>query len=648
MELATARPRHEPETGGAPLAPRTAVALAAGFGLVGGYLDVVGIVLKKDVFHAGFYYREGRHFPWAVPVGSLALVLVPGLIVAAISRLRPGSISARAAAWLFATLVLWVPLLRLPLHGLASLLLAAGLGRGIGTAVARRVQRRAWPGLVGLLVVLGVLAAGSSGRRALAEFRAEGRLPAPPRGARNVLLIVLDTVRADSLGLYGYSRDTTPHLARWARRGVRFDWALAPAPWTFPSHATFFTGRWPYKLNAHWQMVLDPRYPTLAEYLGGRGYRTAGFVANTSFCSYESGLDRGFVHYEDYIPSPRAILGSTVPGRWIVREVLHRGDPYGQKWARYQSRDAPGINRAFLDWLARRDGSRPFFAFLNYLDAHEPFVRPRDEVAHFGLRPASDRDDRMLLDYWDLDKRRLSARDVTLARDAYDDGIAALDRQVGSLLDELDRRGILRDTVVIVTSDHGESFGEHGVFNHGYSLYLHEVRVPLLILAPTVTAGRVVAAPVSLRDLPATVVDLLGLAPGSPFPGRSLAGADNPRTSPALSEAAIPAVLDPHHGPGPTQQGFAMSLVAGGRHYIRDSAGVEELFDLGSDPQERRDRNGAPAVADAMSGSRGTLLQVLTADPPAGGAAGAFVGRFRSALESPVPGRARRGEPSPR
>src|SRR3979411_2606482 len=109
----------------------------------------------------------------------------------------------------------------------------------------------------------------------------------------------------------------------------------------------------------------------------------------------------------------------------------------------------------------------------------------------------------MLMDYWDLDKTKLGARDVALARDSYDDCIAYLDRQVGSLLDELDRRGVLRDTLVIITSDHGEEFGEHGVFNHGYSLYLAEIHVPLVILSAAAPASRSVAQPVSLRDLPA-------------------------------------------------------------------------------------------------------------------------------------------------
>ena len=141
--------------------------------------------------------------------------------------------------------------------GAASLVLAAGLGRWISRPFAAGSPRRPavhGGSLAGLVGVLGVSAAGIVG---LAVDRGVARVSrparAPPSGAKNVLLIVLDTVRAESLSLYGYARDTTPNLARWAKKGVRFDRAIATAPWTLPSHGSFFTGQWPYKLNLHWQ-----------------------------------------------------------------------------------------------------------------------------------------------------------------------------------------------------------------------------------------------------------------------------------------------------------------------------------------------------------------------------------------------------------
>ena len=519
-----------------------ALVLAAWFGLVGGYLDLGMVFLKKDLAHASLFYQQGRNFRWVVPLANLVIMMVPGLLVAGVSRFRPGLVSLRAAAFLFATLAIWGPLLRSPFYGAASLVVAVGAARMISRGVAGRPSsfgRFAAYGVAVLVVVVGATAVISLSRQSLAESRALARLPVPPSGAKNVLLIVMDTVRADSLGLYGYSRDTTPHLERWAAKGVRFEWALAPAPWTFPSHCSFFTGQSPLTLNAHWDSTLNPAYPTLAEFLAGRGYMTGGFAANTSWCSYESGIDRGFVHYEDYPLTPRIVLGSSVPGRWILENLRDPRDHAGVKWIQYQSRDAAEINRAFLDWISReRGGGRPFFAFLNYIDAHEPFLLPDGAGMPFGIRPESPGDYRMLLDYWDRDKLKVGAREVQLARDSYDNCIAALDRRIGSLLDDLDRRGVLRDTLVIITSDHGEQFGEHGVFNHGFSLYAHEVHVPLLIIAPTGPAGRTVSQPVSLSDLPATVVDLLELGEGSPFPGRSLAECWRPTSGAGEAGAA--------------------------------------------------------------------------------------------------------------
>jgi arylsulfatase A-like enzyme len=241
---------------------------------------------------------------------------------------------------------------------------------------------------------------------------------------------------------------------------------------------------------------------------------------------------------------------------------------------------------------------------------------------------------------------------VALVQDAYDDCIAYLDRQVGSLLDELDRRGVLRNTVVIITSDHGEEFGEHGVFNHGFSLYLHELLVPLVILAPSAPPGGVVAEPVSLRDLPATVVDLLGLAGSSAFPGHSLAAhwrpaaGARPVTSPALSELNLPVTeASEHHISGATQWGYSMSLVAGDSHYIRDSREAEELYELADDRSESHNRTLSPGSYAAISRFRRSLLQLLSNDPIPPGKGEKYVKRYRILLESVVPASQLSGEP---
>ncbi|HWE38947.1 MAG TPA: sulfatase [Isosphaeraceae bacterium] len=626
------------------LTPRSALELAAWFGLAGGLIDLGVMVAIKRYWYHHNYYWQGSFFPWAIPVANLVVLLVPGLIVAGVARAWRGLVSHRAAAWMFATLALWGPLLRFPVIGWASLLLAAGLGRRFGLWVGVHpvgFGRFARPSLVVLVGVVGALAAATTGRRVVAEWRATAALPPPPAGARNVLLVVLDTVRAQSLGLYGRDRATSPQLERWARRGVRFERALAPAPWTFPSHASFFTGQWPHRVGLEWEPSLPPGVPTIAGNLAARGYRTAGFCANTMFCSYETGLDRGFAHFEDYHLSPRAVLASSPIGRWVLRQALGSLDVAELKWLRFQSRPAPEIRRSFRDWLGDdRRGGRPFFAFLNFIDAHEPFVLSEASRARIGLGPESAADRLAALDYWTTDKRRLNARDVRRAIDAYEDCITFLDREVGALLDDLDRRGVLRDTLVIITSDHGEQFGEHGGFNHGYSLYLQETHVPLLILGPSTPAGRVVPDPVSLRDLPATIMDLVGDTGGRPFPGRSLAehwrprsGSARPATSAALSEVVNPLVLNPRNGLGPRHRGFVTSVVAGGEHYIRDGASAEELYGVAADPSESWNLKDEPEAAPLLQRSRRRLGDALADDAATGGGQPAFLRQYREILD---------------
>jgi arylsulfatase A-like enzyme len=629
------------------LFPGRTLVLAAWFGLFGGIIDLGVIHLKRDFFHSSLYYEQGRHFHWVVPVANLAVTMVLGIGFAGLGRFRPGLVSPRSAAWAYGTLAIWGPLLRAPLYGAATLLLAAGAARWISRWFAGpesafwRLARCSLPVFAALL---GATAALSYGRQALAESRALAQLPASSSSASNVLVLVMDTVRAANLGLYGYGRDTTPQLERWAKKGVQFEWALATAPWTLPSHCSLMTGQWPSTVGAHWRPILDTAYPTLAAYLTSRGYLTAGFAANTYWCSYESGMDRGFIHYEDYPLDPRTVLGSTMPGRWILESIVNRRGFPGIKWIRSQSRDAEEINRAFLDWLAREQHrERPFFAFLNYLDAHEPFLPP-EEDARFGLRPRSPTDSRMLLEYWDRDKLKLSVRDVELARDSYDNCIAALDRQVGALLEKLDQRGVLRDTVVIITSDHGEQFGEHGLFNHGFSLYAQEVHVPLLIIAPGAPPGRTVAEPVSLRDLPATVVDLSGQSAGSPFPGRSLAelwryrgSRRAPSSTSAMSEVDIPTTIGPERGSGSSQRGFAVSLVAEGQHYVLDIGGREELYELAGDPQELRNLRNDAGQDRALERFRKSFGEMLRDNRISSGVAADYQERFRSLLASLVP-----------
>jgi arylsulfatase A-like enzyme len=418
-----------------------------------------------------------------------------------------------------------------------------------------------------------------------------------------VILIVLDTVRAQSLSLYGYGRDTTPNLTRIAARGIRFDRAFSTAPWTAPSHASMFTGKLPHEMTVNWNRPLDQSSPTLAGTLAARGYATAGFVANTTYCSYETGLDRGFAHYEDYDVSLAEILScSAIVQRTLNfahhHPVLARRLGLGEL-AGSRRKCAARINHDFLSWLDRNSG-RPYFAFLNYFDAHHPFVPPLAEsqaLPPLGRTPATPGEMRLLRDWWERDKRNLDPRDLELVRDCYDQCIASLDLHVGRLFDELERRDLLRETIVVITSDHGEHLGEHGLFGHGCSLYLPEIHVPLIVVAPGIAPeGRVVKEPVSLRDIPGTVDDLLGpQGTGTGvFPGRSLAvtwSGAAVAAVPVVSEIDAPPEADPNHGRSPSSRGPMTSLIDGHKHVIKNGDGREERYDLDEDADEAHDLN---------------------------------------------------------
>jgi arylsulfatase A-like enzyme len=623
------------------------ILLAALLGLSAGYLDLVMMVFKKYAWSDLRYFGSGRDFLWSIPIVHTALLFVSAVFLIAAGKVVPSRYFRRVGPFVLTTLALWSALLRAPLFGIASLLLAAGIASQISGPIVTHVvsnRRRGRLALVGLFTVLLVMAAATSGARLVREYRQLARLPAAPPGARNVVLIVWDTVRASSLSVHGYPRDTTPNLARWARTGVRYALALATAPWTLPSHGSIFTGAWPFEIDTQRTNVLKKSPITLAEHLASCGYQTVGFVGNTNYCSYESGLDRGFVHYEDYPLSPLDLLGRTVPGAWIKKNILNRGDFYADKWNRLQARDGRAINEAFLDWLPRRMAGRPFFAFLNYFDAHDPYLPPSEYAGRSGIRPASERDYRLLTDFAHL-QGGVAVRDVVMARDGYDDCIAFLDDQLGRLLTELKVQGLLDTTVVVITSDHGESFGTHGRFGHGGSLYLDEVGVPLVILSPGAPANRVVNEPVSLRDLPATILDQVGLSAGSPFPGRSLASSWRPnpgqvavKTTSPFSELAHPIAFDPQSGPG--QRGVQMSLVALGYHFVRDGMGAERLFHLSRDPFEMTDQIKSADGLQVVGRLRKILLDLLSEGIASPEIEKAYMKKYKDELEATVTSRA--------
>jgi arylsulfatase A-like enzyme/Tfp pilus assembly protein PilF len=385
--------------------------------------------------------------------------------------------------------------------------------------------------------------------------------PGPQDRAASLLLVTLDTTRADHLGAYGARWGSTPVLDALAARGARWARALSACPLTLPAHATLLTGREPpeHGLRDNGLAALPAELPTLATVLGDRGWDTAAIVASRVL-DRRFGLARGFATYDD-------------------RMVAEAVGQYG-----YAERDARAVTDAALAWLARRSAAaggaeRPWFLWVHYYDPHAPYAPP-------GATSASE-------------------------AERYAGEIAYVDRELGRLLDALPAGG--RDTLVAVVGDHGESLGEHGETGHGILLYEPSLRVPLLVAGPGVPSGTVVAETVATSRLAATLLALLGLSEqaaafGAPLPGVGVPGsADDP---PAVySETLLPA----------TAYGWSALQAVSDERWRLIVAPRPELYDLLADAAEVHDRFGEErAQASRLRGELAALEATMEPRQSAG------------------------------
>ncbi|WP_240907131.1 sulfatase [Paludisphaera rhizosphaerae] len=604
------------------------------FGLVAGWLNL-GLVLAQGALRphvATARVRTNLHFWWMIPASDALVFGVVGLALALATR--PWPRLARWTAWRAPIAMLFLALL-LEVEGLyqsAALFLACGLALRIGPLIDGQAER------FGRLIRLSfpALALGTAASAWLIHERVESAeeralaaaAPARP-GAPNVLLLVLDTVRAECLSLHGHDRTTTPNIDRLASRGVLFTQARTTAPWTAPAHASLMTGRWPHELSVAPGEPLDASFPTLAEVLGREGYATAGFIGNIYCCNGLYGIGRGFARYEDayenQAPSFLETLYSSGLGRRVLQTMGHPMDPTDE--AALPRKTAEMLNRDMLGWLDQRPADRPFFAFINYYDAHRPYRFYTPPESRFGKAALSPADQEALERTCfeaiagrpgdsGLTPEQAGQELTQFYHDAYDTCIAYIDQQLGLLFDEMERKGLLENTLIVVTSDHGEEIGERGRLVHGASVYSTEAHVPLVVVPPSRWSGpQVVAEPVSLRDVPATIAQWTGLGASSPFPGHPLTqlaanDQDRPATrSPVLCELEH-IIAFPLDEPVPPPFGPARSLVARDRIYIRRPEGSEELYDLRFDPMEIVDLAKDPGSAPTIEQFRQELDQL--------------------------------------
>jgi arylsulfatase A-like enzyme len=454
-----------------------------------------------------------------------------------------------------------------------------------------------------VLVTASVLGSGCSSapESSRPEESTGSALDAPlSNNGTNVLLVILDTVRADRFSCYGYPRPVTPNLDQLAASGVRFSRVYANASWTLPSHASLFTGTYAVAHQATQEtLVLGDDLPTLAEIFDRAGYQTFGSSSN-AVVSVASGLARGFTTFV---------------------EVFR-----GEQAARYQVDWRHPNNMAFASFLEHADRDRPFFAFLNYVEAHLPYQPPEPFRSKF-LDPDVSADrvrEAMRLRMRDhyLNPPGLTDAQFAVLNQLYDGEIAHLDLQVANLLQILQEDGRLANTLVIVASDHGENIGDHGHFGHVFSIYNSLLHVPLIVRFPDGRdAGEVRSDLAQLLDLFPTVLARCGIEYRGRFDGRDLfapgaASVDRP----AMAEYYYPrqvlsvfktAELETHPDVFVPYMHRLRALQDGRFKLIWTSDGHEELYRIDEDPDESHDLLAADPNAAAAVRLRTELLELV-------------------------------------
>jgi arylsulfatase A-like enzyme len=578
------------------------------FALLAGLLESA-ILATQQLLLDRIIYRSA-HYLWMPAVGAVVSFSFIMLLVGLLARLLPRLGSQRVLVGILLFLTVFSALM-VPrwVHPLAAAVLAAGMAIAASERMLRNASRftrmvRTATIAMGTIVVL--FAVTSFVYPGVRERSAVAALPPARDGASNIIFLILDTVRSRSLSLYGYDRATTPNLAALAQRGVVFDLAIAPSPWTLPTHASFFTGRPPHELSADRFAPLDDTYPTLAGKLAERGYASAGFVANLAYASYEFGLERGFHHWDDYQVGLEEILTNSSLSRAVLLEGFSGGR---NSWLMRvlgvdhwigNTRNVQNVNTRLLAWLGKRPEDKPFFVFANYFDAHIPYLPPAAHLGRFGPVVSAGFSQRLREERPGKWPERGDPAEEKVLLDRYEEAIRYLDAEIGELVRTLETRGLLENTVLVVSADHGEEFGEHGFYEHDTSVFLTQTHVPLLVIAPgKVPQGRRVAQPVSLVDLPATLLELgtgeRGVLPGASLTDYWSAAAPAPRP--------VMAALD-------KRRHSQAALLTPQYHYIRFQTGEERLFDHTKDRAEKTNLLDTPAGAAELPALRSALREL--------------------------------------
>ncbi|MGH9504435.1 MAG: sulfatase-like hydrolase/transferase [Terriglobales bacterium] len=622
----------------APWNARSLLIVGLGSGISAGLVEGVGLLFFQRINWArwGPMIHVSGEITWISPVIDTIIFLLLALLCVIVGRLAPRLPTVRVLVFLltFLSVYDWLTLTGRLYHR-ACLVLALGVAVAFVRWCGRRegaflqFWRRATPWIVAAWLLT---FAGIQGGKWLGERIAVAQLPAAAPEAPNVLVIVVDTLRADHLSAYGYARPVSPNFDRLAAQGVLFENAISTTSWSLPSHVSLLTGRYQFEHGVGnvqpepwtgWGRKGLGGSPTLGEALQQKGYRTGAFSANRTYFTTSLGFGRGFQHFEDYFHSPADMFVRTLYGREFARLYLNRSDKSKVKRAlrflgmnSMLDKDSEGsgnyggaqgvrkradvVNREVLRWIDRGSTggaeTHPWFAFLNYFDVHYPYGGPPTYP-----KPG-----------WDQGSRI----------DEYDAGIKYADDALGRLVQALEQRGLANHTLLIVTSDHGEALGQHHLTYHGQALYRELIHVPLVMWYPGhVPAGITVPGPVTNAAIPATIMDLLGAgAQQRNFPSASLSAlwqSGGVRGWPdVLSELAQNDIADKEDKAAakvePTASTGSMeSLVMPQWQLITHEAMGDQLYDWVLDPAESNNQALAPEGQARAAGLKSSMENIL-------------------------------------
>jgi len=418
-----------------------------------------------------------------------------------------------------------------------------------------------------------------------------------------VLIIVWDTVRADRMSLYGHDRKTTPWVDEWARKAAVYDQAVASSAWTAPTHASLFTG---LPLHGHgvdtFHIWLDGHFDTLAEHLGAHGYDTYAFTGNR-FVSPFSNMTQGFETIDfSYQGTWKDKAAKATKDKLLPQDQSTEISPgweahgHGEGWSKNLTlfkEATPIAHEALGQWLETRDSDKPWFAFLNLMEAHQPRVPSMesrkalldDEMIELGLKTDGSLFNLMA---YTSGKQEYTEAELEAIRGVYDAALLDLDKATGAMLEDLERKGQLDNTIVVLTSDHGELLGEHHMFSHRWALWQELVRVPLVVHYPGGVAATRVTHPVSVARVAPTVTELAG-APKMEHQQLSLRhGPNGPVLSELLDPNPVMKIITTAFPDVPVDQ-FKRRLAAvmeGELKLIRASDGDHGLYHIATDPEE--------------------------------------------------------------